>query len=62
MGREQEYKYKGTEAAFAALEQRFGPFTQIRMETTSTIPRPPPFPPGGGRCGGGWKTAFPSVL
>ena len=34
MGRELEYKYKGTEAAFAALEQRFGPFTQIRMETT----------------------------
>lgn len=34
MGRELEYKYKGTEAAFAALEQRFGPFTQITMETT----------------------------
>ena len=35
MGRELEYKYKGTEAAFAALEQRFGPFTPITMETTS---------------------------
>ena len=34
MGRELEYKYKGTEAAFAALEQRFGPFTPITMETT----------------------------
>ena len=34
MGRELEYKYKGTENAFAALQQRFAPFTEIKMETT----------------------------
>ena len=34
MGRELEYKYKGTETAFAALGQRFAPFTETKMETT----------------------------
>lgn len=34
MGRELEYKYTGTEAAFAVLRQRFGPFTETKMETT----------------------------
>ena len=34
MGRELEYKYTGTETAFAVLQQRFGPFIETKMETT----------------------------
>ena len=34
MGRELEYKYTGTEIAFAVLQQRFGPIIETKMETT----------------------------
>ena len=34
MPREFEIKYRLTEGAFAALSGQYGPFRQIRMETT----------------------------
>ncbi len=34
MARELEWKYRGSEPAFAALQERFGPFVPIQMETT----------------------------
>ena len=54
MGREFELKYRATPEQLSAIREKFGPFTEIAMNTASSAP-------GIGRCGGGWKTGLRCV-